>query len=61
MKRVKLDMMKRNALIVLTNRAVRGEVDRDMVRARVEEIARDAGESELVRETGRVCLGRVPL
>jgi len=59
MKRVKLDMMKRNALIVLTNRAVRGEVDRDMVRERVEEIARDAGEGELVRETAEVCLGRL--
>jgi hypothetical protein len=59
MKRVKLDMMKRNALIVLTNRAVRGELARDMVRERVEEIARDAGESELVRETVEVCLGRL--
>lgn len=59
MKRAKLDMMKRNALIVLTNQAIDGVVDREMVRRRVEEIAGDAGEGELVRETGRVCLGRL--
>jgi epoxyqueuosine reductase len=59
MKRAKLDMIKRNALIVLTNQAVAGEVDRGMVRKRVEEIVGDESEGELVRETGRVCLGRL--
>lgn len=59
MKRAKLDMMKRNALIVLTNQAVDGTIDREMVRRRVEEIAGDAGEGELVRGTARVCVGRM--
>ncbi len=59
MKRAKPDMIKRNALIVLTNTALAGEVDRGMVVKRVGEIARDAGESELVRGTAEVCLGRL--
>lgn len=59
MKRAKLDMMKRNALIVLTNRAIEGVVDRGMVRARVEEIVGDAGETELVRETAEHCAERL--
>ncbi len=59
MKRAKLDMIKRNALIVLTNQAMAGEVDREVVRARVEEIVGDEGEGELVRETAAVCLARL--
>ncbi|MFI4853459.1 MAG: tRNA epoxyqueuosine(34) reductase QueG [Phycisphaerales bacterium JB065] len=59
MKRAKLDMIKRNALIVLTNQALAEGVDREMVRARVEEIVGDEQEGELVRETGRVCLTRL--
>ncbi|XHC25084.1 hypothetical protein ABWH91_12635 [Phycisphaerales bacterium ac7] len=59
MKRAKLDMMKRNALIVLTNQAIEGTIDREKVRRRVEEIAGDAGEGELVRGTAGVCVGRL--
>lgn len=59
MKRAKLDMMKRNALIVLTNQAIEGTIDREEVRRRVEGIAGDASEGELVRGTAEVCLGRL--
>ncbi|MDX2016341.1 MAG: tRNA epoxyqueuosine(34) reductase QueG [Planctomycetota bacterium] len=54
MKRAKLEMLKRNALIVLGNTRPAG------ARARIEQIAADATEHELVRATARQVLERWP-
>jgi hypothetical protein len=54
MKRAKLDMMKRNALIVGGN-ALRKAPDAPL-RARIESIEVDATEPELVRATARAVL-----
>jgi epoxyqueuosine reductase len=54
MKRAKLEMLKRNALIVLGNTRPEG------ARARVEQIAADQAEHELVRATARRVLERWP-
>ncbi|MEL7473589.1 MAG: tRNA epoxyqueuosine(34) reductase QueG, partial [Planctomycetota bacterium] len=52
MKRVTLDMMKRNALIVAGNRPT------PQLRVRIEKIAEDPAESEMVRATARLVLDR---
>ena len=52
MKRATLDMMRRNAVIVAANQLARGE-DLPALRARIESIAADEGEPELVREAAR--------
>jgi epoxyqueuosine reductase len=57
MKRARLAMMKRNALIVAGNMIARGEGPG--LRERVEEIAGEEGEDAMVRETARVVLGRL--
>ncbi len=54
MKRAKLDMMKRNALIVAGNALRRA--DDAALRARIAEIASDTSESDLVRETAAIVL-----
>ncbi|MBL8745323.1 MAG: tRNA epoxyqueuosine(34) reductase QueG [Phycisphaerae bacterium] len=58
MKRAKLDMWKRNALVVAGNALFAG-AHGPLVR-RLEEIARDERESDLVRETARAVLKRRP-
>ncbi|MHC5024356.1 MAG: tRNA epoxyqueuosine(34) reductase QueG [Planctomycetota bacterium] len=58
LKRAKLDMMKRNAIIAAGN-ALR-ERDDAALRERLVELEDDAGESELVRETARAVLARRP-
>jgi epoxyqueuosine reductase len=55
MKRAKLSMMKRNALIVAGNALMEG--DHPALRARIEAIARDDDEDPMVRETARSVLG----
>jgi epoxyqueuosine reductase len=57
MKRAKLDMMRRNAVIVAGNWLERWEVPG--LRARLEAIAGDAGEVGMVREAARRVLGSV--
>ncbi len=65
MKRAKLAMMKRNALIAAgnwvrsqrTNRSTNQQVAQ--VHSRIEEIARDVNEEELVRETAKAVLARL--
>ncbi len=60
MKRAKLDMMKRNALIVLGNAIAGGRADQaDELRTRINAIAEDASEGELVRQTARDVLDRL--
>jgi epoxyqueuosine reductase len=64
MKRAKLPMMKRNALIAAGNRLVAGPRDPrppgdETLRRRIEAIAGDAGEPDLVRETARDVLARL--
>lgn len=62
MKRATLAMMKRNALVVLGNQMRGGMFHEEQVRelrARIGEIARDAGEDELVRETAGVVLREI--
>lgn len=54
MKRAKLDMMRRNAVIVAGNWLRRGEMPE--LRARLEAIAGDAGEIEMVREAANQVL-----
>ncbi len=54
MKRARLDMMKRNAVIAAGNAIA--EHDLPELRARVAEIAGDAGEAEMVREAASVVL-----
>lgn len=60
MKRVTLAMMKRNAVIVLANRLIESPLSpwATAARARLAELAGDASEDELVRETARVSLAR---
>lgn len=57
MKRAKLDMMRRNAVIVARNWLRRGEAPE--LRAWLEGIAGDAGEVGMVREAARVVLASV--
>lgn len=57
MKRAKLDMMKRNALIVAGNAFL--ESNDPALRARIEELAADESEPPLVRETARETLDRI--
>jgi len=57
MKRAKLDMMKRNALIVAGNALL--EREDPAMRARIAELARDEDEPPLVRETARQTLDRL--
>jgi len=57
MTRATLAMWKRNALIALGNTMRRGRID--AVIARIEAIARDDAEDEVVRETARDVLARV--
>jgi epoxyqueuosine reductase len=57
MKRAKLAMMKRNALIAAGNALAAG--DRPALRRRVEAVARDPAEDELVRSTAEAVLGRL--
>lgn len=61
MKRVSLAMMKRNALIVLTNRVLGAPESpwAAAARARLAELAADGSEDPLVRETARVSLARL--
>ncbi|MCA9291033.1 MAG: tRNA epoxyqueuosine(34) reductase QueG [Phycisphaerales bacterium] len=54
LKRAKLDMMKRNALIAAGNALRRADLP--ALRARLEAIAADESESDLVRETARTVL-----
>ncbi len=54
MKRAKLAMMKRNAIIVAANVLARG--DEPALRRRIEAIALDADEDDLVRRTARSVL-----
>jgi hypothetical protein len=57
MKRAKLDMIRRNAIIVATNRLlVQGDPS---LRAAIERIAADDNEPPLVRETARQSLLRL--
>lgn len=56
MKRAKLDMMRRNAVIAAGNWWNRDDLS--ALRARVERIAADDGEAEMVREAARVVLGQ---
>jgi epoxyqueuosine reductase len=58
MKRAKLEMMKRNALIVAGN-ALR-QADDPALRSRIEQLADNAAEPELVRETARQVLSGLP-
>lgn len=57
LKRARLDMMKRNALIVAGNTLAR-RADAAL-RSRVESVAQDLDESELVRSTARAVLARL--
>lgn len=57
MKRAKLPMMKRNAIIVAGN-ALRERSD-DSLQSRIEEIAQDDSEDDVVRETAQVVLQRL--
>lgn len=57
MKRARLDMMKRNALIVAGN--MLGRAEDPPLRQRIEELAADQTESEMVRETAAVTLERI--
>jgi len=57
LKRAKLSMMKRNAIIVAGN--VLMESDHPALRARIEALADDESEDELVRETAAVTLRRL--
>jgi len=62
LKRVKLDMLHRNALIVLTNTAATLPADdphRAYVLAEARRIADDSAATPLVRETAHVCLHRL--
>ncbi len=56
MKRAKLDMMRRNAIIVVANRGLLGS-DPALVR-RLEAIAADPEEAPMVRQTARTALAR---
>ena len=53
LKRIKLDMWKRNALIALGNRPLDAAT-----RQRIEAVASDAEEAEMVRATARRVLAR---
>lgn len=57
LKRARLDMMKRNALIVLGNHMAAGRFGE--ARAVIERLASDADESSLVRETAAIVLRRL--
>ena len=57
LKRMKLHMLKRNALIVLSNALQRD--DDPMIRNRIRSLAEDENEHELVRLTARQVLGRL--
>jgi epoxyqueuosine reductase QueG len=57
MKRARLSMMKRNALIAAGNLLERA--DDPALRARIEAIAGDGAEDQLVRETAVAILGRL--
>ncbi len=64
MKRAKLGMMKRNALIALGNRIATSNLPGSellhQMRSRIEQIATDELEDSLVRETAKVVLKRLP-
>ena len=57
MKRAKLPMMKRNALIAAGNALARR--DDQILRSRVESIADDVNETDMVRDTARSVLRRL--
>ena len=57
MKRAKLPMMKRNALIAAGNALA--NADRPSLRRRLEALAGDPAESEMVRETARAVVKRL--
>ncbi len=57
LKRAKLDMMKRNALIVAGNQLA--QRDRPALRRKIEQLADDPTEPDLVRRTARDVLGRL--
>jgi len=57
LKRARLDMMKRNALIVAGNELAHDDLP--ALRERIAELAGDDGESELVRGTARAVLARL--
>ena len=55
MKRAKLAMMKRNAIIAAGNAMTRGS--EPALRRRIESIAEDPDEDEMIRSTARAILG----
>jgi epoxyqueuosine reductase len=59
MKRARLDMMRRNAVIVAGNWLERGGAEAPGLRARLEAIAGDTGEVGMVREAARAVLESV--
>jgi epoxyqueuosine reductase len=59
MKRAKLAMIRRNAIIVATHRGLVGEDP--ALRARIEQLAHDPDQSELVRTTAHNCLRAIGL
>lgn len=60
MKRASLAMMKRNALINLTNAVLQSPSPPPAWRARIEQFVTAEHEDEMVRETARQCLTRLP-
>ena len=60
-KRASLTMLKRNAIIAAANAVVssRASADAARLRERIAELALDAGEDEVVRETARVAVERI--
>jgi len=59
LKRLKLDQLKRNALIAAGNALAKREDA--ALRARVQQLAQDAAEPPLVRETARQVLSALPV
>jgi epoxyqueuosine reductase len=62
MKRARLSMLKRNAMLVMTQAVVEGRVgaaEREALKKRLMEIAGDVGEEEMVRDEAGRCLERM--